>query len=149
MDCFYACTNCIFDGNNKKLRGNCSQCREGFELVVTYDSLLELNFSLDDSDNSSDSESIKYQNAIFSCEACPYGCKTCPNNNYHNFYSNPPNLNCSSCKEGYKLVDNKCVFHCQTSFPSGWEESCFRLPAAAGPQRRMQTQQENLDDVMI
>ena len=116
LNCDNDCTNCTFDGINK---GNCSQCTNGTALIVDFYYLYNYRY-LDeyDLDSSSDSEFIKYQNAIYTCRPCPLGCKTCPNNDYYDYYYNPNDLNCTSCEEGYKLVDNKCLLQCETYFQS-------------------------------
>lgn len=110
------CTKCTFDGKNN---GNCSQCIDGFALIEDYFNFYNLrNLDEYDSDNSSDSDYINYHKNIYLCWNCPFECKTCPNNEISDYFFNQDNLNCSSCIEGYKLVNNKCVYQCSTQYPS-------------------------------
>ena len=51
----------------------------------------------------------------YTCIDCPYGCKSCydPDNSYSYWYSYDK-LVCTSCINGYKLIDKKCERQCYT-----------------------------------
>jgi hypothetical protein len=103
-NCEYGCSDCYFDG---KSDGNCLKWEDYYYLDINY---FDFDYPYDSSNESNIIHNIN--NTHYTCRPCPSECKTCYNPESDSGYYSTNNLKCTSCSNGYKLVNETCKFQC-------------------------------------